>query len=106
MAVMLAAIIAMWISTAAYWLATLLAAVETYSFMRSIMSQILAGVATLQDCVASPSGTQLPFSSCVAEQLTNLSDYSKAYATQQCTGTAALTVNVRAFVYSFGVLTY
>ncbi|TFK83151.1 hypothetical protein K466DRAFT_666045 [Polyporus arcularius HHB13444] len=94
MAVMLAAIIAMWISTAAYWLATLLAAVETYSFMRSIMSQILARIDTLQDCVGSPSGSRLPFSACVAEQLTNLSDYSKAYATQQCTGTAALTVNV------------
>ncbi|KAI0690138.1 hypothetical protein C8T65DRAFT_102083 [Cerioporus squamosus] len=94
-ALMLMAIVAMWVSTVAYWIATLVAAAETYSFMRSMMSQILTRMATLQDCVGSPSGAQDPFSACINEPLRDLSDYSTlAYATQQCTGTAALTVNV------------
>lgn len=96
---MLAAIIAMWASTVAYWIATLLAAVETYSFMQNIMSQIMDMIEMMQDCVDAPSYPLVPFTACAAKPLADLSDYSKAYATQQCTGTAALTVNVSASVY-------
>ncbi|RPD71239.1 hypothetical protein L226DRAFT_204913 [Lentinus tigrinus ALCF2SS1-7] len=92
---MLVAIIAMWVSTVAYWVATLLAAVETQTILRDMMTQMLVKVSHVQSCVGDASSGQLPLSACQAEgSLAEVSDYSKAYATQQCTGTAALTVNV------------
>ena len=100
-AILLAAILVMWASTVAYWIATLLAAVKTQSILREMMSQMLDKVSRVQSCVSDPSSSVAPFSACQAESFTDVSVFSKAYAAQQCTGTAALTVNVSIPTYSW-----
>ncbi|RPD53458.1 hypothetical protein L227DRAFT_616955 [Lentinus tigrinus ALCF2SS1-6] len=52
-ALMLAAIVIMWASTAAYWISTLTVAARVFSKLPDLTSQILGGVADMQACMTS-----------------------------------------------------
>ena len=98
--VLLAAIVAMWASTVAYWIATLLAAVKTESILREMISHTLLEISRVQSCMSDPSSSLGLFSACQAGSFRDVLIFSKVYAAQQCTGTAALTVNVSIVAYS------
>ena len=97
--VLLAAILVMWASTVAYWIATLLAAVKTESILREMLSQALLKISLVQSCMSNPSSSVAPFSACQAASFDD-PVFPDVYATQQCIGTAALTVNVSISAYS------
>ena len=99
-AFILMAIIAMWMSTVAYWIATLLVAVETQLTLRNIMTHALANVDQARSCVGFSSGGR-PFIDCQSESpVKEVPDYLKVYGAQQCIGTVALTINVSMYTDS------
>ncbi|RPD53457.1 hypothetical protein L226DRAFT_151187 [Lentinus tigrinus ALCF2SS1-7] len=94
-AFMLTAILAMWASTAAYWIATLLVVVQAQSTMHDIMAQILVSVDHAQSCTSYSPATGRPFSACeTGPPVADVPDYLEAQGIQQCTGTVALMANV------------
>ena len=97
-AFMLMAIIAMWMSTVAYWIATLRVAVETQLTLQNIMTHTLANIDQARSCAGFSSGGR-PFTHCQTESpVTEVPDYLEVHGTQQCIGTVALTVNASMFI--------
>ncbi|RDX42086.1 hypothetical protein OH76DRAFT_144034 [Lentinus brumalis] len=93
---MLIAVIVMWMSALAYWIAILLAAAETYSALHDLASQNVDQAGTVLRCAldlrvdAAAARTD-----CQQEQVTTLLYSSlKTYNIHDCIGTTALTVNV------------
>ena len=99
-AVLLVAILVMWISTVAYWIATLLAAVKLQSILHDTMSQIMRGLSYMYRCF-DRSATRTSLTTCPEPTWLNTLDFMEkfdfditALDGQQCVGTIALTINV------------
>lgn len=93
---MLIAIIVMWMSAIAYWIAILLAAAETYSALHDLASQNAHQAGTVLRCALDlrVDAATAP-TDCRQEQvMTLLYSSFEAYNIHDCIGTTALTVNV------------
>ncbi|RPD54194.1 hypothetical protein L226DRAFT_572094 [Lentinus tigrinus ALCF2SS1-7] len=94
-AIMLAAIVLMWMSTLAYWTGTLVAAAEVYTNLLDLTWQNVGHAGNMLGCLSSLSAVESDAASraCYQELESGRSDYA-AYNVHNCIGTAALTVNV------------
>ncbi len=88
---MLVAIIVMWISTAAYWIANLVAAADAYAILWDLTSSLANAATTMEDCLHSLSGSNTELTCSQGEPRTGISSTN---GVQACTGTAAVAVNV------------
>ncbi len=94
-AVMLVAIVIMWMSTVSDWIATLVAAVEDYTALQDLTLRSLRRMTDMQDCIGTLPGSDATLSCSQQTPLTKFLD-SPVYNIQNCTSAAALTVNVSA----------
>ncbi len=92
-AIMLAAIIVMWLSTVTHWIATLVAAANDYSAMQDILSRSVDQIKNAQNCLLSYTGSDAEFS-CHPQPLLTESGDTEGYNINECTGTVSLMVNV------------
>ena len=95
---MFLAIAAMWMSTTAYWITTLSVAFRIHTFLRNDMTRLVSRTGILQRCVGSTlEAAMSPFEQCDVIALDSVSDgRGELDRAQYCSGTVALTVNVRA----------
>ncbi|KAI0690136.1 hypothetical protein C8T65DRAFT_730903 [Cerioporus squamosus] len=90
---MLMAIVVMWVSTLAYWVADIVATVEAYTVLRDLTLHISDLTTNMRDCLGSLPVSDSTFSCTRGGPLTERPGPT-AYGLQACTGTAALTINV------------
>ncbi|TFK87851.1 hypothetical protein K466DRAFT_586036 [Polyporus arcularius HHB13444] len=90
---MLVAIVIMWMSTVSDWIATLVAVVEDYTALQDLTLRSLRRMTDMQDCIGTLPGSDATWSCFQQAPLTTLLD-SPVHSIQNCTNTAALTVNV------------
>ena len=116
-ATMVSAVIVMWVSTAVYWIVTLVAAAQVYRFLCDLTARSLEGYGTpMHTCIDSRSHSNTSSSTIchgdyflptIAMDQYDL-DLSRPAVQASCASTAALTVNVRVSVKSmnsYGILT-
>ncbi|RDX54309.1 hypothetical protein OH76DRAFT_1082402 [Lentinus brumalis] len=94
-AIMLTAILLMWMSTVAYWIGTIVAAAEAYTRVHNLMLRSLGQANMMQDCLYPPTAnSHVAPKGCQrvpeTEPLYNIEEYE----IHDCIGTVALTVNV------------
>ncbi len=92
-AIMLAAIIVMWLSTVTHWIATLVAAANDYSAMQDTLSRSVDQIGNTQTCLRVFTGSDAA-SSCHPQPLLTESGNTEGYNIDECTGTMSLMVNV------------
>lgn len=92
-AIMLVAIIIMWLSTLAFWIVTLVAAVKAYSVLQVLTAQTSGHIANMQACLTSMTGSDSAYSCSSQDPLTELAG-TEAYYAEDCTGTVSLMINV------------
>ncbi|RDX42094.1 hypothetical protein OH76DRAFT_1488944 [Lentinus brumalis] len=92
-AIMLVAIIIMWLSTLALWIVTLVAAVKAYSVLQVLTAQTSGHIANVQACLKSMTGSDSAYSCSSQDPLTELAG-TEAYYAEDCTGTVSLMINV------------
>ncbi len=91
---MLLAIVAMWTTTLAYWVANIVAVVEAHAVLRDLTTHLSNRMLGMQDCLAAlPAAASSAFSSCMPGSPLSVRSGPTAYGLQTCTGTAALTIN-------------
>ncbi|RDX42099.1 hypothetical protein OH76DRAFT_144899 [Lentinus brumalis] len=88
-----AALLIMWLSTVAYWIATVVAAAKTYVSVQNLTVQILSRATHIRICLHSISGSDVAVSDCYLDAATELPDL-EASNILGCTYTVALMVNV------------
>ncbi|RPD52784.1 hypothetical protein L226DRAFT_204858 [Lentinus tigrinus ALCF2SS1-7] len=93
-ALMLFAIVVMWASTTAYWIAYILVMARVYNKLRELTSQSLGGVVVMQTCLVSSLGAGSAIGNCSLEIPDALAFFHEAYWLRDCTETASLTVEV------------
>ncbi|RPD53781.1 hypothetical protein L227DRAFT_616697 [Lentinus tigrinus ALCF2SS1-6] len=99
---MFIAVTALWLSTTTYWIMTLVATANIYSTLLDQVSRNMDRIARLDDCVSSlqAQGTTNTAVLCSSEGPATFplglgtTNRPEVYQLQDCTGTAALTVNV------------
>ncbi|TFK83154.1 hypothetical protein K466DRAFT_589968 [Polyporus arcularius HHB13444] len=92
-AIMLAAIIVMWLSTVTHWIATLVASANDYSAMQDTLSRSVDQIGNAKNCLRVFTGSDAA-SSCPPQPLLTESGDTEGYNINGCTGTVSLMVNV------------
>ncbi len=87
------ALLIMWLSTVAYWIATVVAAARTYVSVQNLTVQILSRATHIRTCLHSISGSDVAVSDCHLDAATEWPDL-EASNILGCTYTVALMVNV------------
>ena len=113
--IMVSAVLVMWLSTAVYWIVTLVAVAQVYRFLCDLTARSLEGYGTpMHTCIDSRSHSNTSSSTtCNGDYLLPTMDQydldlSRPAIQASCASTAALTVNVRVSVKSmnsYGILT-
>ena len=107
--IMVSAAIVMWVSTALYWIVTLVAAAQVYRFLCDLTARSLEGYGTpMHTCIDSRSHSNTSSSTiCHGDYLLPTIamdqydlDLSRPAIQASCASTAALTINVRTSVES------